>query len=126
MHILGERMVQLEKQINELAETSLLIWETSVAPKMHSGWRPLPGVFPPYIMLWFYIGILLLIVNIIFGWGFWYIYWYVAHCTHVFLKESLIIGGGFYLVGSAPTLIYCLWSVFGLRQKVQKELFRSN
>jgi hypothetical protein len=65
INVLGERMIILEENINEVAEHDLLIWERKISAKVHSQ-HPFPGVVAPFVMVQIYIGIMLVLVLLAF------------------------------------------------------------
>ncbi len=123
MNTLGERMAQLEKQMNEIAEMNLLMWEIKVSPRMHSQFKPLPGVIAPSGMLWIYFGIMLLIVLVIFLIIFYDIS-SVPLCTYVWLKRTFLIADVFYLLFSTLVVLPFVTArvLFRMRREVQKML----
>jgi hypothetical protein len=104
LSILGERMAQLEKRINDIAETNLLIWETKIVEPMHtswnpfpnaippiSKWNPLPAVLPPFSMLQSLAAGMLVLVLVGFPTITCWILWHTALTTHILAKQIFII-----------------------------------
>jgi hypothetical protein len=119
MNILGERMAQIERQINEIAQRNLLIWETEVVERVFV--KGIPGVFAPYKMLQFYVVALLVAVLIVCPVIICVVFWNVP-TTYIWPKRAFIIFDFLYSIGSAIGLICVAASLFSMREKVRNML----
>lgn len=54
INLIAERMVVLERRLNEILGRRVYVAETYASSKLHSSVRPLPGVINPDAFLWFF------------------------------------------------------------------------
>jgi hypothetical protein len=112
INILGERMAVLEKQINDIAESNLLIWETKVSERVHVPPIPMRGVLPPYVMLQTYITILLTLVLLLFPNLVAFVLWKTPMTSYAFLKKALIVIDVVFSIASAAGLVIVARGLF--------------
>ena len=120
INVLGERMIILEKEINEVSGRNLLVWETEISGLVHSQ-RPFPHVFPPFVLVQVYVTIMTLLALVVFPVvAAGYILVYVDINTGVLWKKSLLIFDVIWAVSSAAVLLYVIVNQFAVRENAKR------
>ncbi len=106
INLIAERMVVLERRLNEILGRRVYVAERYASPKLHSGPRPLPGVLNPDAFLWFFGMIIYMLVSS--GPVIWLLSYF---CLEPTIAHGRVVWT--WVLGGAGVVVFC-WTIVAL------------